>query len=401
MAQGRRKFLKAAGSAAALALVGCRGDEPAPVETPATPRPVVTGGDPVCSDPFAGGTRLGNLSFVGEMNPRMEQPFQRGLAGRLFTDLSTLDRGKMTIENDRFFIRSFAPDSLDTTAPWTIRVRGLVGTQGELPLADFEPLIRPMGEFLMECSGNGRGEHFGLMSACEWSGIPLDEVLARTAPTSKATRLLVNGFDEHAEETTRSTKGCSWVFTPEQLQRAFLATHMNGEPLSRDHGFPVRLFIPGWYGCAAIKWVDEIRWVDDDVAATSQMKEFASRTHQDGVPELARDYVAAMPDTAATPVRVEQWKVGGKTAYRIVGIVWGGRRPTDKLQIQVGLNRPYEPVDVCPGQESADSWTLWAHKWTPDRPGEYPISLRVKDPTRRTNRLDVGYYVRTVKIVSV
>ena len=99
---------------------------------------------------------------------------------------------------------------------------------------------------------------------------------------------------------------------------------MNGEPLPLDHGAPVRLVVPGWYGCSWIKWVDELRLATPDAAATTQMREFAGRTHQDGVPELARDYEAPAIDLAATPIRVERRRVDGGIEYRIVGIAWGG-----------------------------------------------------------------------------
>jgi DMSO/TMAO reductase YedYZ molybdopterin-dependent catalytic subunit len=91
------------------------------------------------------------------------------------------------------------------------------------------------------------------------------------------------------------------VFSFDDLERsgAFLATHMSGEPLSLDHGAPVRLIVPGWYGCACIKWVNEPRYVGVEEPATSQMTEFASRTHQDGAPELARDFLPAEIDVAA------------------------------------------------------------------------------------------------------
>jgi DMSO/TMAO reductase YedYZ molybdopterin-dependent catalytic subunit len=74
----------------------------------------------------------------------------------------------------------------------------------------------------------------------------------------------------------------SWVFTLDELRDAgaFLATHMNGEPLTVDLGAPIRLLVPGWCECCCAKWVDTVRVVDDSVASTSQMLEFTSRTLQ-------------------------------------------------------------------------------------------------------------------------
>jgi len=111
---------------------------------------------------------------------------------------------------------------------------------------------------------------------------------------------------------------------------------------------PVRLIVPGWYGCACIKWVTRINLVADDTAATTQMREFAARTHQAGVPALARDYIPATIDTAAMPVRLEKWVAGGRIIYRIIGILWGGSKPTNALSIRFRSNLPWTAVEDCP-----------------------------------------------------
>jgi hypothetical protein len=144
--------------------------------------------------------------------------------------------------------------------------------------------------------------------------------------------------------------------TFEQLTRAgaFLATHMNGAPLPLDHGAPVRLFVPGWYGCACIKWVNEIRLVGENEPATSQMQEFAARIHQKGVPVLARDYRPATLDQSAMPLRIEKWRLVRDSGliYRVVGISWGGDRASDRLTLRFNANEPLAPVKVCPPQKT-------------------------------------------------
>jgi DMSO/TMAO reductase YedYZ molybdopterin-dependent catalytic subunit len=173
---------------------------------------------------------------------------------------------------------------------------------------------------------------------------------------------------------------------------------MNGQPLTPDHGAPIRLVVPGWYGCAWIKWVDDLRWAAADEPSTSQMLEFAFRTHQDAIPELARDYADPVIDTAAVPVRVEQRRVDGHTEYRVVGIVWGGTRPIDRLIIRFGSRDPGQPVAVCPAPPTARTWALWSYRWRPTEPGFYDITLRAADPAVRTRRLDLSFYVRRVRI---
>src|SRR2546430_12842512 len=148
-----------------------------------------------------------------------------------------------------------------------------------------------MGMHLMECSGNTRATRFGLLSVADWIGVPISDLLA-TQIKPRMDRVMVSGFDEYPMKSAASIPGADWVFTVEQLKasKAFLGTEMNGQPLSKDHGAPVRLIMPGWYGCTSIKWVNAITFVNENFLATSQMQEFAARTHQQGVPKLARDY---------------------------------------------------------------------------------------------------------------
>ena len=119
-----------------------------------------------------------------------------------------------------------------------------------------------------------------------------------------------------------SVPGAAWVFRRDDLERAgaFLAIGMNNSDLPPEHGAPVRLIVPNWYGCTCIKWLSRIDVVDDDEPASSQMREFAARTHQHGIPALAYEYEPAVIDVAAVPVRVERWRVQGSIVYRVVGI---------------------------------------------------------------------------------
>jgi DMSO/TMAO reductase YedYZ molybdopterin-dependent catalytic subunit len=362
------------------------------------------GGSPEPSDPFAGGTLLSVAPFVGEGDGPLEVAFNEGLDGRLYTDLSKLDPDHLVTPNDDFYIRTRYPDLLVPEERWRIRVFDLAGAATDLFLDEFADLEEPQGTHLMECSGNARGAAFGLLSSAEWSGARLTDVLARFDRPSDATGVLVSGFDEYSMPSAdnRSTPGASWVFRFDEIERtgAFLATHLNGEPLPPDHGAPVRLIVPGWYGCTCIKWLNEIRFVDTSEPATSQMQEFASRTHQDGVPELARDYQPAEIDVAAMPVRVEKWRVGRRIVYRVVGIEWGGGAPVRDLEIRFA-DGPWQPFSLAELPESSQSWSLWQVAFRPGASGTYAITLRVPDPSVRTRRLDTGYYLRAVAIDEV
>ncbi len=353
-------------------------------------------------DLFAGGKQLGTVDFQNENPVAFEVPQGSELDGRLYTDLSALEASNAMTPAERFYIRTRASELLPDAAAWQIRLSGLVDRPMSLAIESLKKTAKPMGAHLMECAGNVRLVRFGLLSVGGWAGIPVSEILDRAKAKSTAARVLISGFDSYAHESRTSVPGASWIFSREHLEEtgAFLATELNGQPLPRDHGAPVRLVVPGWYGCACIKWVNEITFVGEDAEATSQMQEYAARTMQKGFPQLAKDFQPPAIEQAAVPVRIEKWSVAGKVRYRVVGIAWGGTQPVKALQVRFNPEEDYVPVDNF-HQTRNDPWTLWTHDWSPKAPGTYAIRLSVKEPAVQARRLDSGYYVRSVEIKEV
>jgi DMSO/TMAO reductase YedYZ molybdopterin-dependent catalytic subunit len=340
----------------------------------------------------------GVLPFLDEADSPLDTPTGDELDGRLSTDLSRLNPDRPITPNDRFYIRTRASHLLDTKRGWSVRLRE---TRGErrLGLAELESQSEPQGVHLMECAGNSRATRFGLMSAASWDGVKISHALDGMG-IDDAAQILISGFDEYsAKPATASVPGASWIFSRAEIEdsRAFLALKMNGQALTPDHGAPVRLIVPGWYGCACIKWVNEIAAAGRDDAPTSQMREYADRIGQQGMPAAAREYRAATVDAAAMPVRVEEWLDGGGVRLRVIGIAWGGGAAGAGIEIRFNPDEPYRRV---PGLTAAPagSWAIWSCIWNPPGPGVYRIRLRLADPSVRTRRLDAGYYVRSVRV---
>ena len=350
------------------------------------------------------GQLLGTVPFADEAHPVMERVLGRELDGRLFTDLSALSPENAVIPVEKFYIRTCASHLLPEASTWQLRLRGLRQPAAGVDLneAELRKMERDCGRHLLECAGNGAFAHFGMMSVAGWAGVPLVSLLEKNGMARPRQRILVSGFDTYGGKSLTSIPGASWIFSQDDLAatRAFLATSMNGAPLTRDHGLPIRLVVPGWYGCCCIKWVNEIAVVSDDAAATSQMQEYAGRTHQGGVPALAREYAPAVIDPAAMPIRVEKWLADRKIEYRVIGIEWGTKVPMDGLEIQFSPQGPFVTIDDGP-HEREDGWSFWSYTWKPAKPGRYTIQLRLRDRTVRTRRLDMGFYARSVLIDEV
>ncbi|MGH9172754.1 MAG: molybdopterin-dependent oxidoreductase, partial [Vicinamibacterales bacterium] len=184
-----------------------------------------------------------------------------GLDARLFTDLSRLQPDRLVTPTEEMFVRTAAPAAAQAMLPtWSIAARGFGPGARATSVEALRREARPMGAHLIECSGNVDPDNFGLMSVTEWDGVPLAQVLSDLRGTGRSTAwaVMVGGLDDTRQDSRTSTAGANWVFPLDTLERlgAFLAVRMNGEPLTPNHGAPVRLVVPGWYGCSWIKWVN-------------------------------------------------------------------------------------------------------------------------------------------------
>jgi DMSO/TMAO reductase YedYZ molybdopterin-dependent catalytic subunit len=345
---------------------------------------------------------LGLVPFSGEGRPPMGEPIGAELDGRLFTDLSTLTPENPVTPSDAVFIRTRASNLLDRSSPWTIHVGGLIEKPIAISAEALARKARPMGTHLMECSGNTRSAHFGMMSVAAWHGVSLQEILETAKHQKFGNRVLVSGFDRYQEESMTSEPGASWIFTPDQLlsSKAFLATRMNGQPIRPDHGAPVRLVVPGWYGCVCMKWVNQIDFVAEDAPATSQMQEYARRTMQAGVPSLARDYQPAIVDIAALPTRIEKWLVSGKIRYKITGMQWGSLAPAQGVQLGFDPEGKFVPVQILPISHGKN-WCFWSYEWNPPTTGRFTLCLRLNAGKGAAIKLNSGYYDRFVDIAEI
>jgi DMSO/TMAO reductase YedYZ molybdopterin-dependent catalytic subunit len=323
-----------------------------------------------------------------------------GLGGRQLFDLETLGPRDLVVPSERFFVRTFRPEGLGDAAEWSIAVGGLAAKPRTIRFEELRRRSRPRGVHLVECSGNSAQHSFELISAAEWTGAPALELLERARPRRQATAVEVIGYDRHSTPSITSRPGASWIFTADQLAAsgAFFATGMNGGGLGPDHGHPVRLVVPGWYGCCSIKWVHAARWLAADAPSSSQMREFAQRTHQDGVPGLASEFAPATVDAAAMPIRAELWRSAEGLELRVVGLLWGGSKPVHRLSIQAGADGGWETVQRLDRGSSPTTWRLWYHRWQRPPTGRMASRLRVDDPQTRTRRLDRGHYTRTVDV---
>lgn len=175
--------------------------------------------------------------------------------------------------NEQFFVRNhFAMPRLERK-DWRLRIEGRVKHPCEL---SYDELLRVPSRTVMmtlECAGNSRiflspkvsglQWELGAVGNAEWTGVPLAAVLKRAGVKPGAIEVVLEGADNGEIKKEPQSPGKiqfarSLPLAKALMPEVILAHSMNGQPLSRSHGFPVRAIVPGWYGMASVKWLTRI-----------------------------------------------------------------------------------------------------------------------------------------------
>ena len=169
--------------------------------------------------------------------------------------------------NDKFFsIGHYNWPDIDANN-WTLEVTGLVNNPTRYTLPQLQARVRRDIVFTLECSGDRGFPWFqSAVGNAQWGGTPLASILAEAGPKKDGIEVVFFGSDS-GEETVRDLKFTTNFARSMSLSDAMdpnnlLAYEMNGAPLPQQHGFPVRLIAPGWYGIANTKWLKRIEVID-------------------------------------------------------------------------------------------------------------------------------------------
>ena len=157
-------------------------------------------------------------------------------------------------------------------ANWSLTVGGLVSTPMTLKLDEIKK--RPVRTIAatMECAGNGRALMsprpisqpwmLEAVSTAEWTGASLRELLAEAGLSIEAVEILFTGLDRGIQGDELQYYQRSLSLSEANREEILLAYEMNGLPLQPQHGYPLRLVVPGWYGMTSVKWLDRIEAID-------------------------------------------------------------------------------------------------------------------------------------------
>ncbi len=271
--------------------------------------------------------------------------------------------------------------------PGRLTVDGAVRRPREYTLAEIEALPARTALVTLECAGNGRsfvdppcpGEQWGIgaVSTAEWTGAPLADLLESAEPESRGVEVLFAGADRGTPKDAGREMAFERSLSLAEARGggALVAYAMNGEPLTTDHGAPLRLVVPGHYGMASVKWLAQIRVVAEPFRGFFQ----ADRYVIDGRP---LDPIA--PRAAIVAPRDGARVTMGPLVIR--GYAWSGGAAIAHVELSLDGGATWRAVQLAPGRADR-AWREWQHVWTPASPGEATLLARATDEAGRQQPL--------------
>jgi DMSO/TMAO reductase YedYZ molybdopterin-dependent catalytic subunit len=153
---------------------------------------------------------------------------------------------------------------------------------------------------------------------------------------------------------------------------------MNGEDLPPQHGYPVRLIVPGWYGMAHVKWLTSIEVLDHRFSGFQQDEAYRLRQHPDeeGIP-VTRIRPRALVIPPGVPDFMTRRRVVRPGPVRLEGRAWSGDSPVEAVEVSVDDGRTWSSATLAPGTDHRWAWRRWSFDWTAT-PGSFVITARAR-----------------------
>jgi DMSO/TMAO reductase YedYZ molybdopterin-dependent catalytic subunit len=281
---------------------------------------------------------------------------------------------------------------------WRLRVDGLVESELELTLAELQG--RPALDVVvtMECAGNGRARlaprPFSqpwldeAVGTARWHGVPLASVLEEARPASGAVEVIFTGLDRGIETGVEQVFQRSLPLEEALRDGVVLAYEVNGLPLPPQHGFPLRLVVPGWYGMTNVKWLTAITVTDRPFAGHQQTTAYRLRQaeHEEGVP-LARMLPRALMVPPGVPDFPNRARTVSAGPCLLQGRAWSGFGEIDRVEVSTDGGTSWADAELDRDVDSPWAWCKWASVWDA-QPGEAELLCRANDATGRVQPLE-------------
>jgi DMSO/TMAO reductase YedYZ molybdopterin-dependent catalytic subunit len=290
---------------------------------------------------------------------------------------------------DRFFVRSHHYQPTVDAAAWRLQVNGKVATALTLTMEELKKFPRVELVSVLECAGNGRGLYepsmagmqwtYGSVGNGRWTGVRLADVLKKAGAQPGAIEVLFDGADVPVGKQPEFQRGIP--FNKAMDQNTILAYEMNGEAIPKEHGFPLRLIVPGWAGDCWVKWITRIE-VRDTEFDGFYMKSAYRHPGKPVAPGSAVDLAQMKPVTTLRIKSVLASHIDGQdiaiAPAKLRGVAWSNESPVSIVEVSTDGGRTWRQARL--GKDAARfGWRQWEYDWTPPQAAFYNVMVKARN----------------------
>ncbi|GAA2094423.1 sulfite oxidase [Microlunatus panaciterrae] len=281
---------------------------------------------------------------------------------------------------------------------WRLQVDGHVHQPLSLGLAELHDRAHVTHTVTMECAGNGRARLQPrpisqpwldeAVGTAAWTGVPLAAVLAEARPRQGAVDVAFTGADHGVERGVEQDYQRGLSLDAASSPEVLLAHTMNGLPLPPQHGAPLRLIVPGWYGMAQVKWLTRITVLDRAFDGYQNVTAYRISTDPD---DRGRPVTRIQPRALLRPPGFPDFQTRTRVLdvgrHRLTGRAWSGLATVDRVEVSVDGGSTWSDADLDPPL-GRFAWRGWHWTWSVDRPGRYELCARASDADGNTQPLE-------------
>jgi sulfane dehydrogenase subunit SoxC len=276
---------------------------------------------------------------------------------------------------------------------WKLEVGGRVDRPLTLTMDDLKERPAQTLAVTLECAGNGRvlltpramsqpwlQEAVG---TAEWTGTPLAPILHEAGLAEEAVEVVFTGLDRGVQGEVEHLYERSLPVAEALREEVLLAYAINGQPLPPQHGAPLRLIVPGWYGMTHVKWLQAIAVVDEPFRGWQQDVAYRLRESEEeqGSP-VTRMLPRALMIPPGIPDFLARTRFVEAGPCTLEGRAWSGWAPIDRVDVSSDGGRSWAEAELCP-PVGEYAWSGWSYEWEAES-GEYELCCRASDAAGHT-----------------
>jgi DMSO/TMAO reductase YedYZ molybdopterin-dependent catalytic subunit len=288
-------------------------------------------------------------------------------------------------------------------AAWRLEVGGAVARPLSLTLDELRARPRVRLPITFECAGNGRARLsprpvsqpwlVEAVGTAEWGGIPLALLLEEAGIGGEAVEVLFTGLDRGVEAGVAQQYERSLPLDEAVRDGVLLAYEMGGEPLPPQHGFPLRLVVPGWYGMTNVKWLSRITVLTEPYQGFQQAVAYRIYGPDgDGGEPVTRMLPRSLSIPPGVPDFATRRRFVEPGPCRIAGRAWSGYGPVERVEVSVDGGASWTRAALG-AQLSPAAWRGWWLDWDA-REGEYELCSRATDLAGNVQPLEPAWNLK-------